>query len=196
MTLLRLYDIEEAARHPGIASSTLRYWESEILVQSGRGEANGCRQHSLHDLVEASEIAFHRKLSVPVKELRGHRTLSARSLDEPLARAEGGAISASPSLETTKARLARQRALNAKAEELRRAGMQPGSPAIGSLSAIDHDAAAPWKLLVEDPGATEWSSSRTSLTRLASRPWTQTRRTVPRYGADQARMTRRPAGSA
>ena len=54
-------------------------------------------------------------------------------------------------MEATKARLARQRALNAKAEELRRAGMQPGSPAIGSLSAIDYDAAAPWKLLVEEP---------------------------------------------
>ena len=129
MTLPRLYDIKEAARYLGVASSTLRYWESEGLVQAGRGEANGYRQYSLHDLIEASEIAFYRKLGVPVKELRGYRALSARSLDEALARTEDGVEQRIAELEATKARLARQRALNAKAEELRRAGMQPGSPA-------------------------------------------------------------------
>ena len=123
MTLPRLYDIKEAARYLGVASSTLRYWESEGLVQAGRGEANGYRQYSLHDLIDAGEL----KDSVAEREQR------------------------IAELEATKARLARQRALNAKAEELRRAGMQPGSPAIGSLSAIDYDAAAPWKLLVEEP---------------------------------------------
>ena len=110
MTLPRLYDIKEAARYLGVASSTLRYWESEGLVQAGRGEANGYRQYSLHDLIEASEIAFYRKLGVPVKELRGYRALSARSLDEALARTEDGV---------------EQR--------------------------IAYDAAAPWKLLVEEP---------------------------------------------
>ena len=125
MTLPRLYDIKEAARYLGVASSTLRYWESEGLVQAGRGEANGYRQYSLHDLIEASEIAFYRKLGVPVKELRGYRALSARSLDEALARTEDGVEQRIAELEATKARLARQRALNAKAEELRRAGMQP-----------------------------------------------------------------------
>ena len=122
MTLPRLYDIKEAARYLGVASSTLRYWESEGLVQAGRGEANGYRQYSLHDLIEASEIAFYRKLGVPVKELRGYRALSARSLDEALARTEDGVEQRIAELEATKARLARQRALNAKAEELRRAG--------------------------------------------------------------------------
>lgn len=196
MTLPRLYDIKEAARYLGVASSTLRYWESEGLVQAGRGEANGYRQYSLHDLIEASEIAFYRKLGVPVKELRGYRALSARSLDEALARTEDGVEQRIAELEATKARLARQRALNAKAEELRRAGMQPGSPAIGSLSAIDYDAAAPWKLLVEEPWRYGVVVLRTSLTRFTSRPWTQARRTVPCFGADRARTTRRPAGSA
>ena len=185
MTLPRLYDIKEAARYLGVASSTLRYWESEGLVQAGRGEANG-RQYSLHDLIEASEIAFYRKLGVPVKELRGYRALSARSLDEALARTEDGVEQRIAELEATKARLARQRALNAKAEELRRAGMQPSTtmPRLpGSCS---------WR----SPGATGWSSLRTSLTRFTSRPWTQARRTVPCFGADRALTTRRPAGSA
>ena len=104
MTLPRLYDIKEAARYLGVASSTLRYWESEGLVQAGRGEANGYRQYSLHDLIEASEIAFYRKLGVPVKELRGYRALSARSLDEALARTEDGVEQRIAELEATKAR--------------------------------------------------------------------------------------------
>ena len=151
MTLPRLYDIKEAARYLGRRLLHAALLGKRGLVQAGRGEANGYRQYSLHDLIEASEIAFYRKLGVPVKELRGYRALSARSLDEALARTEDGVEQRIAELEATKARLARQRALNAKAEELRRAGMQPGSPAIGSLSAIDYDAAAPWKLLVEEP---------------------------------------------
>ena len=47
MSSSRLYDIKDAARYLGIASSTLRYWESEGLVQSGRNDANGYRQYSL-----------------------------------------------------------------------------------------------------------------------------------------------------
>lgn len=147
----RLYDIKDAARYLGIASSTLRYWESEGLVQAGRSEANDYRQYSLHDLIEASEIAFYRKLGVPVKELRGYRALSARGLDEALERTADDVERRIAELEATRARLARQRALNARASELQRGGMRPGAPAIASLSAIDYDAAAPWKLLVEEP---------------------------------------------
>ena len=93
MTLPRLYDIKEAARYLGVASSTLRDWESEGLVQAGRGEANGYRQYSLHDLIEASEIAFYRKLGVPVKELRGYRAAWTRPSRAP----RTASSSASPS---------------------------------------------------------------------------------------------------
>lgn len=151
MSSSRLYDIKDAARYLGIASSTLRYWESEGLVQSRRNDANGYRQYSLHDLIEASEIAFYRKLGVPVKELEGYRALSAQDLDAALARTEDDVERRIAELEATRFRLARQRALNAEANRLRRAGMRPGAPAIDSLSAIDYDAAAPWKLLVEEP---------------------------------------------
>ncbi|MFR3090893.1 MAG: MerR family transcriptional regulator [Eggerthella lenta] len=108
MTLPRLYDIKEAARYLGVASSTLRYWESEV-VQAGRGEANGYRQYSLHDLIEASEIAFYRKLGVPVKELRGYQRFR-RAAWTGLARTEDGVEQRIAELEATKARLARQRA--------------------------------------------------------------------------------------
>lgn len=151
MSLTRPYDIKDAARYLGIAPSTLRYWESQGLVQAGRSKANDYRQYSLHDLIEASEIAFYRKLGMPVRELQGYRALSARSLDEALARTEDDIERRITELEATRTRLARQRALNAQVDELQRAGMRPGTPAIASLSAIDYDAAKPWKLLVEEP---------------------------------------------
>lgn len=151
MSLTRPYDIKDAARYLGIAPSTLRYWESQGLVQAGRSKANDYRQYSLHDLIEASEIAFYRKLGVPVRELQGYRALSARGLDEALARTENDVERRIAELEATRTRLARQRALNAHVDELQRAGMRPGAPDIASLSAIDYDATKPWKLLVEEP---------------------------------------------
>ncbi|WP_080797102.1 MerR family transcriptional regulator [Arabiibacter massiliensis] len=151
MGAARHYDIKDAARFLRIAPSTLRYWESQGLVRAGRGEQNGYRRYSLHDLIEASEIAFYRKLGVPVRELEGYRALSARGLDEALARTEDDVERRIAELEATRARLARQRTLNVRLEELERAGMRPSAPALESLSAIDYATPAPWKLLVEEP---------------------------------------------
>ena len=81
-----LYDIKDAARYLGVSPSTLRYWEREGLVRAGRNRGNDYRQYALHDLIDASEIAFYRRLGVPVRELAGYRTLSARDLDDALDR--------------------------------------------------------------------------------------------------------------
>lgn len=147
----RSYDIKDAARHLGVAPSTLRYWESRNLISAERDESNDYRRYSLHDLIHASEIAFYRKLGVPVKELEGYRTLSAQGLDTALARTEEGIERRIGELEAMRGRLARQRMLNACAERLRQAGMRAATPAIESLSAIDYDSPEPWKLLVEEP---------------------------------------------
>lgn len=147
----RLYDIKDAARYLEVAPSTLRYWESQGLVRARRHQGNDYRQYALHDLIEASEIAFYRKLGVPVKELARYRALSAHDLDQALARTEDDIEGRIAQLEATRARLARQRALNAQAERLGRRGMRPGKPAIERLDAIDYNHAGPWKLLVEEP---------------------------------------------
>lgn len=147
----RLYDIKHAARYLGVAPSTLRFWESRDLISAGRDKANDYRRYSLHDLIDASEIAFYRKLGVPVKELEGYRTLSTEGLDTALARTEASIEQRIAELEAMRTRLARQRALNASAEELRRGGMRHTAPAIERLSAIDYDAPEPWNLLVEEP---------------------------------------------
>ncbi len=147
----RLYDIKDAARYLEVAPSTLRYWESQGLVRARRNRGNDYRQYSLHDLIEASEIAFYRKLGVPVRELEGYRALSARGLDEALARTEDDVERRIAQLEATRARLSRQRALNAEAARLARQGMRPDAPGIARLDAIDYDEAGPWRLLVEEP---------------------------------------------
>lgn len=147
----RMYDIKDAARHLGVAPSTLRYWEAQGLIHSGRNQANDYRQYALHDLIEASEIAFYRKLGVPVKELESYHALSARGLDDALARTEDDVEHRIAELEATRARLARQRALNAQASSLQHEGMRPATPEIDRLSTIDYDSSEPWKLLVSEP---------------------------------------------
>ena len=146
-----LYDIKDAARYLGVAPSTLRYWEREGLVRAGRNRGNDYRQYALHDLIDASEIAFYRRLGVPVRELAGYRTLSARDLDDALDRTARDVEQRIAELEAMRARLARQRALNARAEELEAAGMRPGAPGIARLDAIDYADPALWPLLVDEP---------------------------------------------
>ena len=106
-----LYDIKDAARYLGVAPSTLRYWEREGLVRAGRNRGNDYRQYALHDLIDASEIAFYRRLGVPVRELAGYRTLSARDLDDALDRTARDVEQRIAELEAMRARLARQRVL-------------------------------------------------------------------------------------
>lgn len=147
----RSYDIKEAARHVGVPASTLRYWESKGLIRAGRNPENDYRRYSLHDLIEASEIAFYRKLNVPAKELESYPALSAHELDNALARTETDIEHRIAELEATRTRLAQQRALNAQAERLRNADMQPKAPRITTLHAVDHDSPELWKVLAEEP---------------------------------------------
>ena len=62
-----------------------------------------------------------------MRELAGYRTLSARDLDDALDRTARDVEQRIAELEAMRARLARQRALNARAEELEAAGMRPGA---------------------------------------------------------------------
>lgn len=147
----RLYDIKEAARHLGVAPSTLRYWEQEGLVHALRNPANDYRRYALHDLIDISEIAFYRRLGVPVKELRNYRSMSLSELDATLDRTQCEVEQRLAELKDTQAFLERQRALNAQALELQRAGMQRSAPAPQRLSSIDYDNPELWLLLINQP---------------------------------------------
>lgn len=145
------YDIGDAARYLGVAPSTLRYWERAGLVRAGRNRANDYRRYTLHDLIDAGEIAFYRRLGVPVRELARYRTLSVRDLDDVLARTSGEVERRIAELQAVRARLARQRDLDACAEELAATGMRPGAPAIARIDVADYRTPNLWPLLVEEP---------------------------------------------
>lgn len=147
----RLYDIKEAAHHLGVAPSTLRYWEQEGLIRGARNPTNDYRRYALHDLIDIGEIAFYRRLGVPVKELRNYRTISLDQLNATLDRTQQEVEQRSAELKDTQAFLERQRALNAQAVELQRAGMKPGTPVPQRLTAIDYDNPELWLLLINQP---------------------------------------------
>lgn len=179
-----LYDIKNAARHLGIATSTLRYWESQGLVQAERNAANDYRQYSLHDLIVASEIAFYRRLGVPIKDLKRYKELSPRELDEALARTERDIEQRMRDLSAMQSRLAKQRSLNAQAKRLADLGMHEGTPSIRVLRPIDYRSSSSWQLLVEEP----W---RYSVVIDADKP-----DTVLEAIADEGEKPRRPAEKA
>lgn len=78
--------IKEAARLLDVAPSTLRYWEEIGLIESYRRAGSNYRTYSLHDLFEASSIAFFRKMGVPVKTIAKMRS---NSLDQIIETLEG-----------------------------------------------------------------------------------------------------------
>lgn len=78
--------IKEAARLLDVAPSTLRYWEEIGLIESYRRAGSNYRTYSLHDLFEASSIAFFRKMGVPVKTIAKMRS---NSLDQIIEMLEG-----------------------------------------------------------------------------------------------------------
>lgn len=145
------YDIKDAARYLGVAPSTLRYWESEGLVRADRNRDNEYRQYSLHGLIDASEIAFYRKLGVSVKELKYYHELTVEALDEALGRTEQGVRERMAELVAVQERLARQRELNACAERLAENGMQPGYPEAYRFITIDYDDPEDWIAFVHEP---------------------------------------------
>lgn len=147
----RLYDIKDAARCLGVAPSTLRYWESQGLVRAGRDGRNDYRKYALHDILEAGEITFYRKLGVPVRDLAGYQAMSMEALDDALGRTEAGIARRIAELKAMQERLARQRALNAAAEELKSSGMKPSEPAVVRLTSVDYNTPTPWALLVDEP---------------------------------------------
>lgn len=150
MSESKLYDIKDAARHLGLPSSTLRYWEREGLVQCERNDNNDYRQYDMHDLIDVSEIAFYRRLGVPVKDLRNYRTMSIHSLDDALQRTEYDVEHTIQELESMRTRLSLQRKRIACALELRQTGMRHGTPTLNTLSTINYEDERTWQLLVDE----------------------------------------------
>lgn len=145
------YDIRDAARYLDVAPSTLRYWESEGLVRTERNPENDYRQYSLHSLIDASEIAFYRKLGVSVKELKGYHDLTIEALDDTLERTATDLARRIAELDSMKLQLEKQQELNAIAKDLAEHGARFSAPAVTQLRALDYRMPEIWQLLVSEP---------------------------------------------
>ena len=146
------------------ASSTLRYWESEGLDANRTG-----RSERLPPVIRCTISSRPADRVLPQtgragqRGCRGTERFRRAAWTRPSrAPRDDASSSASPSWKPRRrASPASACSLRESRGALRRAGMQPGSSAIGSLSAIDYDAAAPGSCSWRSPGATGWSSLRT-----------------------------------
>lgn len=151
MPLMKRFDIREAARCLAVAPSTLRYWEQQGLVEAGRNTSNDYREYSAHNLIDASEIAFYRRLGVPIKELKDYRTLSIEDIDGTLARTEKTIDAHLKELVEMKERLDQQRKLNAIARTREAEPFEPEPLEPIRLAPIDYTDPAIWQILAEEP---------------------------------------------
>ncbi len=74
------YSIGEISENFQIPKSTLRYWESENLIELERNETNDYREYTLQQMTEISDIAFYRSLNVPVKKLKKLHEMNVNDL--------------------------------------------------------------------------------------------------------------------
>ncbi len=148
----RTYDIGQAACYIGVAPSTLRYWEDQGLVRSQRDCRSGYRRYTLHDLMEAGEVAFYRELGISVKALKDFRSFTVGEFSAVLADARVDLDERIEELLRMKRRVDEQLELNACAERLSAGEMSCETPLFRRLDVIDYDSPVQWRVLMEDPG--------------------------------------------
>lgn len=64
------YHISEIARFFGLAPSTLRYWEEQGLLSTGRDAESSYREYQDKDLMTISDIIFYKNLGLPLKQIK------------------------------------------------------------------------------------------------------------------------------
>lgn len=67
-----------------IPSSTLRYWESQSIIEFPRDTNNNYRSSTLKTLLNIWYIAFYRELSIPVKEIKKISYMDINELESTL----------------------------------------------------------------------------------------------------------------
>ena len=118
-----MIDLDTASRTLHIPKSTLRYWESEGLLTSKRGE-NNYRQYDERYLIEIGDIDLYRKLGVGIKKINAVRTYTPEELDAFYTASEHDIDAKIAALKKTKEQIKRKRALIAQTESLK------GKPAL------------------------------------------------------------------
>lgn len=64
------YSLKEISELFNIPKSTLRYWESEGIINSSRNTSNDYREYTIEDIVKIGDIIFYRNFNYPIKSLK------------------------------------------------------------------------------------------------------------------------------
>ena len=78
------FTIGEISELLGIPKSTLRYWESEGLIQMPRNEANNYRSYNPSSIYTISDLAHYRCLRMSLQDMRKLPKLSPHELADTL----------------------------------------------------------------------------------------------------------------
>lgn len=84
------YNIGEISEIFEIPKSTLRYWESENLIQLERNETNDYREYTLKQMIDLCDIVFYRNLNVSVKKLKRLHEMDINDLNTILNETQNG----------------------------------------------------------------------------------------------------------
>lgn len=145
-----ILSIQQASQLLNIAPSTLRYWEKEGLIGSNRDAENDYRKYSIHDLIEASDVAFYRQLGVPVKTLKHARELTYEALDDVLEETQAITEQKIIELENIKSRIVTQRSFVQKLKRLENTPLREEDPPTNKLYALNYNDAETWDILTYD----------------------------------------------
>ena len=78
------YNIGEVSEIFKIPKSTLRYWDSENLIQMDRNEENEYREYTIKQIIDISDIAFYRSLNIPIAKMRKIFDVNLEEFDDIL----------------------------------------------------------------------------------------------------------------
>jgi len=116
-----------------IPESTLRFWEDEGLIHSGRDSSSGYRLYSLKNYLEVCEVSFFRSMGVSVSELGELSTMGLEDLSVLLASTEEGLDGKIAALARVKGRVEDKRRAVAEIERLRSAPFRLCAPGMAKL---------------------------------------------------------------
>lgn len=145
-----IFNLNEAARILEVAPSTLRYWDSQGLIDIERNPQNNYRQLSMRSLIAAGDVAFYRDLGVPMKQLVSLASLSEADFDAMLTAQSHDVDKQIAHLQETKRRIERQRSVLAQAVQLEGRPLHEAAVPFRRIARMDMHDPTHWELISHD----------------------------------------------
>lgn len=141
--------ISEVARRTGLPASTIRFYESEGLIEPARRDANGYRSYSAHEVDRLRLLADAKRLGLGLAQVR--HVLAARAESQRCEHAQAELLAViADQLEATRTRI----------EELQRLAGELQATAVHVRSATIRDACSDSCVAAALTGASGPASAR------------------------------------